>query len=75
MDIVDRIVALGARDTLPDLGRIHREFFDDLFVLPLAAVVDVFGAGEAGLHALQEIAEDNNWAVRVDSEQVAIVGL
>ena len=59
MDIVDQIVALGARDTL---------------VLPIAEVAEAFGAGETGIAVLQEIAEDSNCAVHVDPDQVAIVG-
>ena len=60
MEIVDQIVTLRAEDRL---------------VLPRAAVVETFGAGEAGITALQEIAEDNNCSVRIYPDHVAIDGL
>ena len=47
----------------------------DQIVTLRAVVVETFGAGEAGITALQEIAEDNNFSVRIYPDRVVIDGL
>ena len=73
MDIVDQIVALGARDTC-DLGRISGSSLMICSCSQLPRWLRCSVPARRALHVLQEIAEDSNCAVHVDPDQVAIVG-